>query len=583
MGSDTLRSIILAKNPTLIFGASEFLLAFLSLGPTPTFVPLVLLLTVLRIHGLRIACRSTRILELMCSWAAVTVGASLAHYSSATNALSSSTQSFAAVAVMSAITYVLAILPFYADIRLHRRLPTFWAQVTFLPVVWATMWAIVSHISPVGRLLNWSPVSTSHPFGWLLPYTGPMGIDWAVGACAALFSEVAAAWLMGNTSNDEQPVQLFTSSTKAPQSDKRSRSLLALGTLLVALALPSLHVITPARTDTIFDTSPLGVACALPPVHNGQHPTLGDFITETKKLTSQAKVVLWPESAVVFNNQGEREVAFEELRKNIQKSVIGVAFEESVPQDPSNPGGSRMRRNGLALVHEGQKKGEEVIQYYKRNLVPFTESFSAIPSTDPPAIYDFELGPPKWATKPEWSSPPNYTRPVPITSSICLDFAFSSAFSSLSSRPALILAPARTWDSTVSLAMWEQAKSRANEIGSMVLWCDGGAMGVSGVGGGGISEIMQLGSGSWTRTISLQFPFDQRRTVYAVVGDFGVLVLLVVVMGGGSVAWHLPALSGSRSVLQAVPLLRRLFPGRRRDQENLIDAEVPGERQNLLH
>lgn len=130
--------------------------------------------------------------------------------------------------------------------------------------------------------------------------------------------------------------------------------------------------------------------------------------------------------------------------------------------------------------------------------------------------------------------------------------------------------------------MWEQAKSRANEIGSMVLWCDGGAMGVSGVGGGGISEIMQLGSGSWTRTISLQFPFDQRRTVYAVVGDFGVLVLLVVIMGGGSVAWHLPALSGSRSVLQAVPLLRRLFPGRRRDQENLIDAEVPGERQSLL-
>jgi apolipoprotein N-acyltransferase len=388
------------------------------------------------------------------------------------------------------------------------------------------------------------------------------------------------------TDNDEQLVHLSTSSSKA-QSNRRSWSLLILGTLLVALTLPSLHVSLPARTDTIFDFSPLGVACALPSVHKGQHPTLSDFITETRKLTSQAKVVLWPESAVVFNSQEEREAAFEELRKDIQKSVIGVAFEEFLPENPSNPGESRMRRNGLALVQEGQEKGKEVIQYYKRNLVPFTESFSGIPSTEPPAIFNFELGPPKWATKSEWSSTPNHTRPVTITSSICLDFAFSSAFTPLDSRPALILAPARTWDSTISLAMWEQAKSRANEIGSMVLWCDGGATGVSGVGGGGISEIMQIGSGSWTRTIGLQFPFDQRRTVYAVVGDFGVLVLLVAIMGGGSVAWHLPALSvvlsGGRSVLQAVPLLRRLLPGRQRDQENLIDAAVPGERQSLLH
>lgn len=581
---DTLRSIILAKNPTLIFGVTEFLLASISLSPTPAFVPLVLLLTTMRIHGLRIACRSTRVLELLCSWVAVTAGASLAHYSSATNALTSSSQAFAAVAVMSAMTYVLAILPFYVDIRLNRKFQTVWHQITFLPVLWATTWAIVSHISPVGRLLNWSPVSP-HPFHWLLPYTGPMGIDWAVGACAALCSEVAAAWLMG-TDSDDQPVNLSTSSGEA-QSNRRSRSLLTLGTFLVALSIPSLYVSLPARIDTIVDSSPLGVACALPSVHKGQNPTLGDFIAETKKLTSQAKVILWPESAVMFNSRGEREAAFELLRKDIQKSVVGVAFEEFLHEDPSKPGESRMRHNGLALVHGGQAKGEEVVQYYKRNLVPLTESFSMVPSIDPPAIYNFELGPPKWATNSEWSSSPNHTRPVPITSSICLDFAFSSAFTSLDSRPALILAPARTWDSTVSLAMWEQAKSRANEIGSMVLWCDGGATGVSGVGGGGISEIMQLGTGSWTRTISLQFPFDQRRTIYAVVGDFGVFMLLVLIMGGSSVAWRLPALSGSlsrsRSVLQAVPLFRRLLPARQRDQENLIDVTVPGERQSLLH
>jgi len=130
--------------------------------------------------------------------------------------------------------------------------------------------------------------------------------------------------------------------------------------------------------------------------------------------------------------------------------------------------------------------------------------------------------------------------------------------------------------------MWEQAKSRANEMGSMVLWCDGGATGVSGVGGGGIAEIMQVGSGSWTRTIGLQFPFDQRRTVYAIIGEFGVFVFLVAIMGGGSGANHLPALPGSHAFLGILPVLRRLIPRRKADQQNLIDFEGGGERQSLL-
>lgn len=130
--------------------------------------------------------------------------------------------------------------------------------------------------------------------------------------------------------------------------------------------------------------------------------------------------------------------------------------------------------------------------------------------------------------------------------------------------------------------MWEQAKSRANEIGSMVLWCDGGATGVSGIGGGGISEIMQVGAGSWTRTVGLQFPFDQRRTVYATIGEMGVFIFLVAIMGGSSVASHLPALPGRYALLGIVPVLRRLIPGRRADQQSLIDFSGPGERQSLL-
>jgi hypothetical protein len=74
--------------------------------------------------------------------------------------------------------------------------------------------------------------------------------------------------------------------------------------------------------------------------------------------------------------------------------------------------------------------------------------------------------------------------------------------------------------------MWEQAKARAKEIGSMVLWCDGGEGGVSGVAGGGITDFMQFGEGSWSRTIGIQWPFDESRTVYARWGDWYTVLVL---------------------------------------------------------
>jgi len=74
--------------------------------------------------------------------------------------------------------------------------------------------------------------------------------------------------------------------------------------------------------------------------------------------------------------------------------------------------------------------------------------------------------------------------------------------------------------------MWEQARARAEEIGSMVLWCDGGEGGVSGVAGGGMTDFMQFGEGSWSRTIGVQWPFDVSRTVYARWGDWYTVLLL---------------------------------------------------------
>lgn len=113
-----------------------------------------------------------------------------------------------------------------------------------------------------------------------------------------------------------------------------------------------------------------------------------------------------------------------------------------------------------------------------------------------------------------------------LTASICLDFASPDTFSSLPSSPGLILAPARTWQSDVSIAMWEQVKARAEEIGSVALFCDGGEGGMSGIVGEGWSEPTQVGGGSWVRTLPLQSSSDTSRTVYATVGDWGMLAFV---------------------------------------------------------
>jgi len=67
--------------------------------------------------------------------------------------------------------------------------------------------------------------------------------------------------------------------------------------------------------------------------------------------------------------------------------------------------------------------------------------------------------------------------------------------------------------------MWLQAQQRAAELQSIVLWCDGGEGGVSGVAGRGFSDVVQVGSGSFVRTIGIQYPFNDQKTYFARFGD----------------------------------------------------------------
>jgi hypothetical protein len=218
------------------------------------------------------------------------------------------------------------------------------------------------------------------------------------------------------------------------------------------------------------------------------------------------------------------------------------------------------------------------------HLVTVAESFSFSRSEDPPTIYTLELPNPRGTSKTKWAPAPNYTRPIPVTASICLDFSHPSAFLELPSRPALILGPARTWHTSIGVTMWEQAKARAEELGSMVLWCDGGKGGISGIGGQGMNEIMRIGPGSWTRTIGIQWPFEESRTVYAWGGDFMALCIFALLTAGGWFAEHIktyPRWARGRLV-GAIQVTHRVFGEWRARRKAARQDSEQGERQLLL-
>jgi hypothetical protein len=225
-----------------------------------------------------------------------------------------------------------------------------------------------------------------------------------------------------------------------------------------------------------------------------------------------------------------------------------VSFEETT-SDPIDPSGQKsLTRTGLAVLSHRAEEPHQI--YYKRHLVPgksssctmdalvrlnitVAESYRLRHSTLPPSIFEALIPRPKEIPKDQWGG---NTRPLQLTSSICLDFANPTPFAELEERPALILAPARTWDPTVGNAMWLQARQRANELKSMVLWCDGGDGGVSGVAGGGFNEVTQVGSGSFVRTIGVPYPFDTRRSLFAVLGDSFLILSWIFVFAPGLVS-----------------------------------------------
>ncbi|KAJ7070802.1 hypothetical protein C8F01DRAFT_975742 [Mycena amicta] len=430
------------------------------------------------------------------------------------SALSVAGPSIGVLLAISAVTSALAIGAIYLDSSIRRR--TGWSQTLLFPAIWTTLWAATSH-SPLGRLTAWSPMSGTDSYRWMAPFVGMVGIDWVVASWSVVISRAIGAWFMGTPEGDDLDAE-----SKRPSSLASTWSLFG---ILTILTLPSYIVFSgPHPHYPTESATPFHVGCALPALSRYNVTALGleEYINASLRLDNP-KLVLWPEGAVSFRNEKEKTAAFEKIAFEINSAGTywAVSFEENFHNITDD---KRIRRTGLAILSNSSSTPH--LEYYKRSLVPVAESFRLSPGIDPPTLFTLQLGPPAWMKKATQRSSWGRTRPIDITASICLDFTMPSLFSALETRPGLILAPANTWDRAIGNRMWEEVKQRANELGTVALWCDGGKGGVSGVAGAGYNEVFQTGEGAWSRFIGLPFPFDSSPTFY---GRFGALPAIVAV------------------------------------------------------
>lgn len=342
---------------------TSFALSFLSLSLTPSFLSLISLLTSLLIFTRDVNLQSHKIPKTFLLWITLTASISVSHLAPSIHALSTPSTSIASLLLLSGISSMIALVPIYMRHWIRVSVPDM--QVLVFPTLWATVWLIVTWASPLGRLVTWSPLSGIESYRWIRILFGFTGLDWI----AAAWASVAAESLENILYAPVVEVSLFHDAVTEPPkpTPKVSRHLTLLTGLLLVLTVPSFFLNSlPFPPSFSAEMTPLPVGCVLPA--DSEKSQLERFLTETRSYASRAKILLWPESAVVFETEADKNQALEEVQ-NVTSGLkiwVGVSFEERVLSTGSTREGQR--RNGMALVGPN---GVEMT-YYKRRLVPST-------------------------------------------------------------------------------------------------------------------------------------------------------------------------------------------------------------------
>jgi len=296
------------------------------------------------------------------------------NYAASMGALSTKFTSFTLLSLLSAVVSALVIGAAYADWNLCRTaLSTAYSDDLVFPAVWTTLWTGVSYASPVGHLLTWSRPVSLEGYRWMVPLLGSASQDWIAASWAVVLSRAFQSWYMGHAPTqeleDHQPTETTSLISRPARTRPPRTPLLAL--TLVLLTVPSFFLTnTPLPVSNVDIATPIGVGCINPPFQRSKKYTLDvvDYIKESQLYTNRARLLLWPEGAVRFNSEQEREAAFADIRANVTGSYVGVSFEQVMPDPSDTTGRKSIARTGVAVIDP--HSDQPYLIYWKQHLVP---------------------------------------------------------------------------------------------------------------------------------------------------------------------------------------------------------------------
>lgn len=373
------REVIFINHPNLIFPFIATVSAFFALSPAPSFIPLTILVATVLVYTRIVYPRPHAARVIFGALAAISLASTLSHLTTSIHALSSTASSILSLWLISSLSSVVAFSAVLISDRVSLRVSNPSAKLTLFPTFWATVWQTISHTSPVGHLVTWSPVTGIASYEWMRPFFGAWGINWLVGAWAIVIAEIVGAWFIGPGDESEPQGPLIPSLVSNDNDDSQPRRptsspgphrTLLLTTVLLVLTSPSFFSPSIPLLPWSTSSTPLPVGCVLPhPTSSGDGNTpLDTFIAESRQHNG-ARILLWPEGALRFETIAQREEAIDRVRNEVKGPLVGVTFTEPVPD---SAGWEHSRdgkwRNGLVLVGPDGP----VAEYYKRNLVPST-------------------------------------------------------------------------------------------------------------------------------------------------------------------------------------------------------------------
>lgn len=237
-----------------------------ALTTRPSFIPITILLSLVQAYTQVLAKRSSNSYIILLSLF-LGLATSVAHISTARDALSSAATSFLSLLLLSSFASLVAVSAIIADASLRRQSQVQHAEVVLFPAIWVTAWLAIAHLSPLGWLTTWSPVIGTEAYAWMRPVFGSWGLMWVMAA----WSQALGMIVLEAVEEDEEPPLITIENTDGQllarriTSPARRHSAIALAVALFVLSVPSYFDRDYPLPSTSPTSTPLTVACVLPP------------------------------------------------------------------------------------------------------------------------------------------------------------------------------------------------------------------------------------------------------------------------------------------------------------------------------